>query len=72
MGNYFFQNATTDLKPQNKLILRKLRRVRLEKVLEIFRDYIATFYPNASLDSEQFDDLFSPLLNNTTPFFKIL
>ena len=69
MGNYFFQNASKDLKPQNKWIIRKLRRLRLDKELEIFKDYIANFYPNESLDYDQFEDLFSPLLNNTTPYF---
>jgi hypothetical protein len=51
MGNYFFQNASAALKPQNKLIVKKLRRLRLDKELEIFRDYIANYYPNESLDS---------------------
>lgn len=69
MGNYL--NFPSDIKPSNKSLLKKLRRIRLEKVLEIFRDYVENVHPNETLDAEQFDNLFSPLLNNTTPFFNV-
>jgi hypothetical protein len=71
MGNYFFQNATAELKPGNKLIIKRLRRLQLETVIEIFKDYVANHYPNETLNAEEFEDVFSPLLNNTTPFFKL-
>lgn len=71
MGNYCF-TSVKELKPQNKNIIKKLRRLSLYKVLNIFKDYVDTYYPNESLDAEMFDDIFSPLVNNTVPYFQIL
>ena len=38
----------------------------------VFNDYMKTIYPKEDLSLEEFDDLFSPILNNSQPLWKIL
>jgi hypothetical protein len=70
MGN--FLHGEENLKPQNKSFIRRLKKLQLFAVHDIFKDYVANYLLVKALDAEQFDDLFSPLLNNTTPIFEIL
>ena len=54
-------------------MINQLRaKIDLEKLCAVFNDYMETIYPNEDLSYEEFDDLFSPILNNSEPIWKVL
>jgi len=46
-----------------------IKKIKTEKVFEVFDDYHKNYYPRTELTIEEFDDVFSPILNNTKGVF---
>lgn len=55
-----------------ELVTMLRKKITLEKLCIAFNDYIEVIYPREELSYEEFDSIFSPLLNNTQPLFKAL
>ena len=56
-----------------RVLVNLLRaKMTLEKLCEVFNDYMQTIYPKEELTWEEFDDVFSPLLNNCQPLWNTL
>ncbi len=50
MGN--FLHGQDNLKPQNKSFIRRLRKLKLDAVHEIFKDYVKNYVQYKHLDAE--------------------
>lgn len=48
------------------------KKTKIAQIPVIFNDYLKQFSPRTNLDSEDFDELFSPILNITETYFKIM
>lgn len=70
MGNYITSDHA--IKDKNKATIKRLKNLRLYDVHEVFQDYVQNYSHISSLPWEQFDEIFSPLLNNTIPVFEVL
>lgn len=69
MGNYL--KSDSNLKDTNKVVVKRLRKLRLFDVHEIFQDFFSNS-PDLILTYDSFDENFSPVLNNTMPLFQCL
>ena len=66
MGGFLAKEPTTKL---NKSTMKFLRSISLASIFECC-DYFDTKYkPNWDLTRDEFDDVFSPILNDTEVFF---
>lgn len=70
MGNFI--NSEQSVKDKNKQTIKRFKNLRLYDVHAVFQDYIANYLHLQHLTWDQFDEIFSPLLNNTLPVFEIL
>ena len=62
MGNYINVPAQESV---DKSIMNSIKKVKTEKCFEAFDDYYKNYYPRTELTLEEFDDIFSPIINNT-------
>ena len=69
MGNYL--NAPSH-KKRDITSLKTLRKIKTTKCFDLFNEYYHKFYPEKELSYEQFDELFSLVLNDTGKFYKRL
>ena len=54
-----------------KILIAFLRkRVNLTKIIEVLHDFRSN--PKVKLNQEEFDDIMSPMLNDTEPLFMVL
>ena len=62
-------NSNEEARKRIQMIRKQLT---LEKLCSVFNDYIQESYPKEELTFSEFDSIFSPLLNNCEPLYKIL
>lgn len=70
MGNFI--NTEHTIKDKNKATIKRLKNLRLYDVHEVFQDYYTNYLHLSHLSWEHFDEIFSPLLNNTVPIYEIM
>jgi hypothetical protein len=70
MGGYI--SSDQPIKDKPKSIIKRLKDLRLYDCHEVFQDYVQNYAHLSLLKWEQFDEIFSPLLNNTVPVFEVL
>lgn len=59
--------------PEHKAFVTLIKsRIRLSQLVALFEDWAKNYAPQLQLSEDQFDDVFSPLLNNTAVFFDIV
>ena len=66
MGNYLNVPGQDSL---DKTIMNSIKKIKTEKVFHVFDDYHKNYYPRTELTIQEFDDVFSPILNNTKAVF---
>ena len=62
MGNYL---NVPSVKDAERSLLKFFKKIKTEKCFEAFTDYYENIYPRKELTQAEFDDIFSPILNNT-------
>lgn len=79
MGNFLFNSSLQIRDKHDKKQLARVnfisyikKRIRLNQLPEIYEDFYKAYYPQFLLEKDQFDDVFSPLLNVTETFFEIV
>ena len=58
--------------PVRRLVTSLRDKITIEKLCSVFNDYIEDCYPKEDLTWEEFDSIFSPLLNNCEPLYRLL
>ena len=48
------------------------KKIKLIQLPEIYDDFFKNYFPNFQLTFEQFDDVFSPIVNTTETFFEVI
>lgn len=56
----------------DKSIIKILKKIKTEECFVAFTEYYKTIFPRKQLSKDEFDDLFSPILNNTTKCYNKL
>ena len=69
MGNYL--NAPS-YKNRDTNALKTLRKIKTIKCFQVFDEYYDKFYPARDISYEDFDEMFSLLLNDTRKFYEKL
>lgn len=79
MGNFLFNSSLQVRDKHDKKQLARTnfisyikKRIRLNQLPDIYEDFYKAYFPQFMLDKDQFDDVFSPLLNVTDTFFEIV
>jgi len=67
MGNYLNVPSSKNL---DKTSTNSIKKIKTVKCFEVFDDYYKTYYPRVDLDEEEFDNIFSPIINDTKMMFK--
>ena len=52
--------------------MKWFKNLRLYDIHQVFEDYLNNYLHLQTLNWDEFDEIFSPLLNNTLPIFEIL
>ena len=67
------EGVSLNSNPEAKRRVNSIRsHISLEKLCYVFNDYIKDCYPKEDLTWDEFDNIFSPLLNNCEPLYKVL
>lgn len=70
MGNYL--NVKPLEKGRDQSALKQFKRIKTDDLFVVFTDYYNTIYPRKQLKQEEFDEIFSPILNNIGNVFNRL
>ena len=62
MGNYL---NVAPVKNADRSLLKFFKKIKTEQCFTAFTDYYENIYPSKTLTQPEFDDIFSPILNNT-------
>ena len=66
MGGFLAKEPDSKL---NKSTIKFLRSISLASIFECWDYYDSKYKPNCELNRDDFDDVFSPILNDTEVFF---
>ena len=66
MGGFLDKQKETTM---SKSMVKFLRAITLPSIFECYEYYIKKYSPNNDLNREEFDDVFSPILNDSDIFF---
>ena len=69
MGDGMSLNSNEEAR---KRIQTLSKQITLDNLCAVFNDYILECYPKEELTWSEFDTVFSPILNNCEPLYKIL
>jgi Ca2+-binding EF-hand superfamily protein len=69
MGNYL---NVPSVKNGDRSLLRFFKKIKTEQCFVAFTDYYHNIFPRKELTEAEFDDVFSPILNNTGKCYKKL
>jgi hypothetical protein len=82
MGNFLFRDCDQSQQMSSKqkelserrteLVANIKRELSLVDLIPVFDDWFTHYRPRTSLNADEFDDLFSPLLNSTEVFWQVI